>query len=217
MKKLGIVLGITIVLAACARNEAYEIPTGSDVTLQKKDGVSVSGKLLEVKAEQVVLESRDGVKMEIPRSQIASLKPTPPPDAPRDVPPKAATGTAGETPGASVPPAPPAPPTALRPGTLEREPQTRRPLEFREVTLPAGTVLAVTLGTSLASDTSKVEDPVRATLRTPVSAGGVEALPVGTAVLGHVTSAQRSAKVKGRASIGVRFNAIELHGDSWAA
>ena len=95
MKNLAFVLGIALALSGCARNDAYEIPTGSDVTLQKKDGVSVSGKLVEVKAEQVVLESRDGVKMEVPRSQIASLKATPPPDAPRDVPAKTAgTGTA---------------------------------------------------------------------------------------------------------------------------
>lgn len=207
MKNLACVLGITLALAGCARSAAYEIPTGSDVTLQKKDGVSVSGKLVEVKAEHVVLESRDGVKMEVPRSQIASLKATPPPDPSRDVLAKAATGTAGDAPSA---PAAPEAPTAPRPD--DKEPQSRKTLEFREVTLPAGTVLAVTLATSIASDTSKIEDPVRATLRTPVSAGGVEALPVGTAVLGHVTSAHRSAKVKGRASIGVRFNTVDLPG-----
>jgi hypothetical protein len=81
------------------------------------------------------------------------------------------------------------------------------------VTVPAGTVLRLTLATPVASDTSHVEDAVRATLRTPVTAEGVQALPVGTAVLGHVTSAQRSAKVKGRASIGVRFNTIDMPGD----
>lgn len=208
MKNLAFVLGIALALSGCARNDAYEIPTGSDVTLQKKDGVSVSGKLVEVKAEQVVLESRDGVKMEIPRSQIASLKPTTLAEAPRDVPPTKTAGTAGEAPSA---PAAPAAPAAPRPD--DKEVQSRKTLEFREVTLPAGTALAVTLATAVASDTSNVEDAVRATLRTPVSAGGVEALPAGTAVLGHVTSANRSAKVKGRASIGVRFNTIDLPGD----
>jgi hypothetical protein len=211
MKNLVFALGITIALSGCARyaeKEAYEVPTGSDVTLQKKDGVSVSGKLVEVKAEQVVLESRDGVRMEIPRSQIASLKATPVPEASRDVPPKAATGTGGVAP--SAPAAPEAP---AAPRRDDKEAPSRKTLEFREVTVPAGTALAVTLATSIASDTSKIEDPVRATLRTPVSAGGVEALPVGTVVLGHVTSANQSAKVKGRASIGVRFNTVDLPGD----
>jgi hypothetical protein len=211
MKNLVFVLGITVALSGCARyaeKEAYEVPTGSEVTLQKKDGVSVSGKLVEVKAEHVVLESRDGVKMEVPRSQIASLKATPVPEASRDVPAKAATGTGGEAPSA---PAAPAAPAAPKPD--DKEAQSRKTPEFREVTLPAGTALAVTLATSIASDTSKIEDPVRATLRTPVSANGVEALPVGTVVLGHVTSANQSAKVKGRASIGVRFNTVDLPGD----
>lgn len=205
MKNLAFVLGIALALSGCARNEAYEIPAGSDVTLQKKDGVSVSGKLVEVKAEQVVLESRDGVKMEVPKAQIASLKATPPPEVPLK-----AAGTGGEAPSAPAPAAPEAP-AAPRPDDAQA--QRRKTLEFREVTLPAGTALAVTLATAIASDTSRIEDPVRATLRTPVSAGGVETLPAGTAVLGHVTSANRSAKVKGRASIGVRFNSIDLPGD----
>jgi hypothetical protein len=211
MKNLVFALGITIALSGCARNDAYEIPTGSDVTLQKKDGVSVSGKLIEVKPEQVVLESRDGVKMEVPRSQIASLKATTPPDATRDPAAKPA-GTGGDAPSAPAAPAAAAAPTAPRPD--DKEPPTRKTLEFREVTLPTGTALAVTLATAVASDTSNVEDPVRATLRTPVSVGGVEAIPAGTAVLGRVTSVTRSAKVKGRASIAVRFNTIDLPGDS---
>src|SRR5206468_6871959 len=86
-------------------------------------------------------------------------------------------------------------------------------LEFREVTIPAGTTLSATLATAVASDSSKVEDPVRATLRTAVSAEGLQALPAGTTLLGNVTSAERSAKVKGRASIAFRFNTVDLPGD----
>src|SRR5687767_1064732 len=41
--------------------------------------------------------------------------------------------------------------------------------EFREITLPAGTTLALQLETTVASDTSTVEDRVRASLRQPVS------------------------------------------------
>ena len=83
--------------------------------------------------------------------------------------------------------------------------------EYRELTIPAGTTLSATLATSLASDTSKVEDPVRATLKSPVSLEGFELLPSGTTIVGHVTSVQQSAKVKGRASIAFRFNSANLH------
>jgi hypothetical protein len=90
---------------------------------------------------------------------------------------------------------------------------TRNDVEYREVTLPVGTVLPLTLRTSVGSDTSDVEDPVRATLRAPVTVKGVQALPSGTVVTGHVTNAQRSARVKGRAQIAFRFTRLDLPGD----
>ena len=49
---------------------------------------------------------------------------------------------------------------------------------------------AATLSTPVASDTSNPEDPVRATLQTPVTIGGVQALPAGTVLIGHVTDAR---------------------------
>jgi hypothetical protein len=121
-----------------------------------------------------------------------------------------AAATSGEAPAAPAP-APPGPPAAPEPDdTAQRKAKTP---EFREVTVPAGTVLRVTLSTAVASDTSQVEDAVRATLQNGVTVDGLQALPIGTTLLGHVTSAERSAKVKGRASVGVRFNSIDLPGD----
>ncbi|MDP9323962.1 MAG: hypothetical protein M3P13_10030, partial [Acidobacteriota bacterium] len=180
---------------------------GTDVTVQKKDGASLSGRLVEVNTEQVVIESKDGVKLSVPRSLVESVKPAAAAER-RDAQAKTATATTGAAPAAPAPPEAAAVPTPDDSGQ-----RTAKRSEFREVTVPAGTVLRVTLETPVASDTSHVEDAVRATLRTPVTADGVQALPVGTAVLGHVTSAQRSAKVKGRASIGVRFNTIDVPGD----
>jgi hypothetical protein len=208
MRNLVLVLGLTMTLTGCARTDAREVPTGTDVTVQKKDGVTLAGRLVEANAEQVVLESRDGVKMTVPRSSITSVKPAAAVEQRQDAQAKVAAGTAGEAPSAPAPAEPPAPP---KPDDTEQRAAKRA--EFREVTVPAGTVLRLTLATPVASDTSHVEDAVRATLRSPVSAEGIQALPAGTAVLGHVTSAQRSAKVKGRASIGVRFNTIDVPGD----
>jgi hypothetical protein len=81
------------------------------------------------------------------------------------------------------------------------------------VTVPAGTVLPLELRSSVASDSSNVEDPVRATLRRAVAVDGTEVLPAGTVVTGHVTAADRSARVKGRARVAFRFNRIDLPGD----
>jgi hypothetical protein len=83
---------------------------------------------------------------------------------------------------------------------------------FRDVTIPAGTVLPVELQSSVASDTSSVEDPVGARLRKAIMIDGVEALPAGSTVRGTVTEATRSARVKGRARVGFRFHSIEPAG-----
>jgi hypothetical protein len=85
--------------------------------------------------------------------------------------------------------------------------------EYREVTVPAGTVLRLELRSSVGSATSRVEDPVHATLRRPITVNGLTAIPAGTAVLGHVTNARRSARVKGRAQVGFRFTQVDLPGE----
>ena len=204
MNKLVLVLGLTVALAGCSRKDTLEIPTGSDVSVQKRDGVNVTGRLVEVKPEQIVVETRDGTKIQVPRSEIATLRSlTTEPATPQ--PAAGAVATTG-TPAAAPEPGK-APSPSLVDRVLDRKP------EFREITVPAGTILSLELTTAVASDTSKVEDPVRATLSKAVSVDGVQVLPPGTAVLGHVTSAERSAKVKGRASIGFRFNQIDLPGD----
>jgi hypothetical protein len=102
--------------------------------------------------------------------------------------------TAAAAPAATTPPPPPEP-------------------VYREVTIPAGTNLAVELRTTLASDANHVEDPVRGTLRHSVMTSGVQALAAGAAVSGHVTEAERSGRVKGKAVIGFRFTAIDPPGD----
>lgn len=219
MKKLAILLGMVLILPACERSQ--ETPRiGAEVKVEKKDGVNVSGRLVEVKAEQVVVQAPDGTKTEVPRSQIASMtyasglvtsgpsQPDVSAAASRDAEGKAMSGADAKAPAAPVAPAaPPAPAPKDDASSAPAKP------EFVEVTIPAGTALPATLATAVASDTSKIEDPVRATLRNPVSAEGRQALPKGTTLVGHVTSAERSAKVKGRASIAFRFNTIDLPGD----
>lgn len=81
--------------------------------------------------------------------------------------------------------------------------------EFREVTIPAGTVLPAELQTSVHSASSNVEDQVRATLRRAVTIDGHEALPVGATLRGVVTDVERSGRVKGLAHVSLRFNSLE--------
>jgi len=84
---------------------------------------------------------------------------------------------------------------------------------WREVTIPAGTSLAVVLDTTVASETSEVEAPVNAHLSRSVTVQGQTALAQGSRVSGVVTDATRAAKVKGLAHVAVRFNTVTPSGD----
>jgi hypothetical protein len=86
---------------------------------------------------------------------------------------------------------------------------------YREVTLPAGTMLPLELKTAVASDTNSVEDTVRATLRRAVSIDGRQVLPAGTEVVGAVTSVQKSGRVKGRAQVAFRFTSLAHAGERY--
>jgi hypothetical protein len=126
----------------------------------------------------------------------ASAQPGSPAAAPSSTAATAPRSSTASPPAAAVgaPPAPPKP-------------------QFREVTIPAGTALTVKLDTGIASDKSKVEDRVRGTLAKPIVIDGVTAVPEGAAVAGSVTEAVRSGKVKGRASIALRFTTLAVRNE----
>jgi hypothetical protein len=111
--------------------------------------------------------------------------PAPPPAAPAVAPPPAAA----PAPAAAKPAAPPAP-------------------EFRDVTIPAGTSLSVTVLSTLASNTSKVEDPVRGSLAEPVVVSGQTVLPKGAELSGSVTDVKQSGRVKGKAALVFHFDRL---------
>src|SRR4051812_24481368 len=90
---------------------------------------------------------------------------------------------------------------------------TQRAGPWREVTIPAGTLLPIVLETAVGSDISRVEEPVHARLAHAVMVNGVTALPEGSPVSGVVTNAERSGKVKGVAHVAVRFNSLSPRGD----
>jgi len=81
---------------------------------------------------------------------------------------------------------------------------------YREITIPAGTALSLEMGSTVSSRTSRVEQPVSATLRRPLIVRGVTVVPAGAAIGGYVSQAQRSGRVKGRARVGVRFTTVRI-------
>jgi hypothetical protein len=188
VRRLAPVLAAAALLVAgCSREPAgLEIEEGSEVSVESKDGTTVSGKLADVRDGEVVVETPAGETRRIPREEIKSLRamaPDPPPAS------SAAEGTSAAAP--ALP-------------------------EYREVQVPAGTSLSIELGSAVGSATSQVEDPVRGTLRRAITVDGVEVIPAGAAVAGVVTEAERSARVKGRARVAFRFSRVELPGDAEA-
>jgi hypothetical protein len=85
----------------------------------------------------------------------------------------------------------------------------------RPPALAAGTKLPIVLQTTVASNTSHVGDRVVAELAEDVAEQGRVVLPAGTEVVGRVTAAEGSGRVKGRARLAVAFQEVRLGGTSY--
>ena len=93
-------------------------------------------------------------------------------------------------------------------GLLERAAAAVGVPQYREVTIPAGTPLRLELSSAVASDSSQVEDAVRAELRQPIAIDGHDVLPAGTNVSGRVTAVERPSGVKGGVSVAFQFDSL---------
>jgi hypothetical protein len=85
-------------------------------------------------------------------------------------------------------------------------------LAHAAVRLPAGSVIPVRFESSVSSARSDPEDRVRAVVRENVRSNGRVVIPAGSEIRGHVLSAHRSGRVKGRASLSLRFNEVNVNG-----
>jgi len=81
--------------------------------------------------------------------------------------------------------------------------------------LPEGTAIPVTLETTVSSATSRPEDRVDAKVRADVVSGGKVLIPAGSELRGHVVSARRSGKVKGRAYLSMSFSELRVGGKTY--
>jgi len=79
---------------------------------------------------------------------------------------------------------------------------------FKEVTVPRGTALSLTLDDTLGSATSRIDEKVRAHLARPILVNGAATVPAGSEISGAVVDATPSQRVKGRAAIAVRFDSL---------
>ena len=189
----GVMLVSLLVGVGCSKPsepDIDQVPVGTDVQVTREDGGLVEGKLT-AKDETTVRVEKGATSRSVPKKEIAEV---------RVVADKAPMAPAATT------------ETALGPAAAAPRPEPPPRATFREVTIPAATKISLRLDSRVSSETSKIEDPVRAELADPVMIDGDEVLPAGSAVIGEVTGAVPSAKVKGRASLALRFRSISVDG-----
>jgi tRNA A-37 threonylcarbamoyl transferase component Bud32 len=78
------------------------------------------------------------------------------------------------------------------------------------ITIPAGTELSLELETALTSETAESGDEFTATLRKTIAIEGVEAVPEGSKIAGHVSYAAGAGKTAGRGALTLELDSLEL-------
>ncbi|MGQ0735184.1 MAG: hypothetical protein ACT4QD_16220 [Acidobacteriota bacterium] len=159
---LALVAALGLTLACQATPALDEIPPGSEVAVELRDGRQVAGKLVSVEQDAVAIEGDGAGRVRVDRSGIANVH------------------------------------------------QGKAALEasFRQVVVPAGATLEARLETTIASQTSRVEDLVRATLTAPLVVDNVTVAPSGSVLIGTITTARESGRVKGRAALAIQFTRL---------
>ncbi len=103
-----------------------------------------------------------------------------------------------------------------RPSPLRRRLPTPVPTPTpRPRIVASGTELPIVLQQALSTKTAQPEDPVVAELAADVVVNGDVLLPRGAEVKGHVVSALRSGRVKGRARLVVSFDEVRFDGQGY--
>ena len=88
--------------------------------------------------------------------------------------------------------------------------QKKRQKSPPKYVLPEDTVIRLRLNEKLSSKNAKVGDPFTSTVVTPVYVRGVEVVPAGSIVTGHVTHVERAGRKSQAGSINVTFKSVEL-------
>lgn len=82
--------------------------------------------------------------------------------------------------------------------------------------VPAGTPIALRLGTTLSTKTSNVGDRFSATVTSPVHVHGDVAIPAGAEVAGHVAVAEQPGKSSGRGQLQLAFETLSFNGRDYS-
>jgi hypothetical protein len=116
-----------------------------------------------------------------------------------------------ETVAANSPPAQATPAVDPPPFT----PPPAAPPTPTKVTIEQGTPISIRLIDSIDSEKNQVGETFHASLNTPLSAEGSEAVPAGTDVTGHIVDLRSAGKFKGRSLVVLQLDSIAANGTSY--
>lgn len=141
-----------------------------------------------------------------PVSRAAQSRPTSARQEDRQ--PAIATARPAQTPDASSA----AVPVETTAATVEQAAVPAEPVKptFDEVTVAENSVIGIRLETPVSSETSRVEERVRARVTRDVLVDGRTAIPAGATLEGTVTLVEMGGSFKERARIGIRFTTMML-------
>ena len=192
---------MVVLLTACsAPPPGIQIPLGTDVTVERRDGTTVGGTLTFADASTIVVGDPRGAQTRIARQDVVAVQ-----------------GLFGPKTSAAAPstvkperrrPAP-APPAARRRDAVPAAAEARA---FHDYRVPAGTLLPIELRSTLTSMASRPQDPVRGRLRRAIVVDGVELVPQGATVLGTVIDVTQAVREPERSRIAVQFRILEHPG-----
>jgi len=107
------------------------------------------------------------------------------------------------------------PQVAPPPATASSAPPASTPSPTKKVTIEQGTPISIRLIDSIDSEKNQVGDTFHASLNTPLSAEGTEAIPAGTDVTGHIVDLRSAGKFKGQSLIVLQLDGIAANGKSY--
>jgi hypothetical protein len=170
----------------------------------------------------------DGIRTVVNNLSVQSAPPpavaaiTPPPAAPKTptVPKKAPTPkaktppivrppTPPDTTANEVPPPPPPPPAAPLPPPPPPPPAAPPAPAFRNITLPADTIIPIRITQTLDSASTQQGDSFTGTIATDVLSDNMVVLHQGTPVTGRVSAVQEAAHYKGNSLLTVELTSID--------
>jgi hypothetical protein len=178
---------VCLVVGVCS---AASVSIAQDV-LELRNGSIIRGTFMGGSATTVRFETERGILDVFGRDEVLAL-----------------TFGGGGGSGAAAS-APPAQAVAATPAPAPAPAQPARP---SQIVVQSGTILLVTLDSTLSTDRTRRDERFSARLTHDLVSNGVVMVPAGTRVFGRVTESRSAGRVAGRPELSLRLRELDING-----